>query len=276
MLEFPTVRNLGLGGQMLGQRTQFFVIEKQHAASAGCNRLVAIETQRSDPAEKAGMDSFVSASDAFCRILDQVDMIFVTDGGNLFNPDWMPKRVHRHAGTDPSAGTLVEALAMAHLGVLGQPFFQGVGGKPQGAFVYIDENGMRTKIADCVAGGDKSKCLRENFIVALHSCQQKSHMQGIGSTYAHHRSPGTRIPGHILLEPVNKCADTADKGAVNALVQILFLVTHETWYGKRDEILPPVQGPDKVYDMLIHHRILTFSGPDSSPSPRVRNWGGTP
>ena len=59
MTELPTVRNLGLGGDMLGVCTKLFIIEQQHTASTCSDGLVAIKAKCTNLAKSAGVLAFI-------------------------------------------------------------------------------------------------------------------------------------------------------------------------------------------------------------------------
>ena len=81
--KLPTVRYLGLGGDMFGQFAQFFIVEQEHTAATRGDGLVAVETQGPDFPECSRMPAVVETADAVYMFefkLDKAPMSSIVQG----------------------------------------------------------------------------------------------------------------------------------------------------------------------------------------------------
>ena len=252
VFELPAMRYFGLGSKMFGKCPQVLVHKQQHAAAARGDGLVAVETQGPHLAEETGMSAFIFAANAFGSILNQFDMPFCADFGQLLNTDGMSKSMHGDAGLDAPACLLVIAMAVLDLAVSGKPGLYRIRRKPHRGLVYVDENRVGPKITDGIAGSYECQCLRQDFIAALYTTQQHGHMQRVRSAYTNHRPSGACICGHVCFKAVYEWPYGTHECRVNALLQIFLLIADELRHGQGDEFRIYVQTFNEVDNVLIH------------------------
>ena len=269
MAEFPAVRHLGLGGEVLGVFSHGGILEQQHAAAAGGDGLVAVEAEGADLGKGAGVLPFIEAADALGGVFHHLNLPFPADVHDFPDAHGMAESVHGHAGFYAATGAAVVAAVGAQFGVGLQPRLHGVGRKAQGTLVHIQEYGMCADIADGVAGGDEGEGLGEDFVVPLNPGQHQGHVQGVGSAHAHHGAGGAGIGGNLFLETVHEGAHAGNEGGVYALLQVFFLISGELRDTQGNKLLCAVQFMYEIGNFLVLH--LTSFDPGSSPFPHVRS-----
>ena len=237
---------------MLGAITGHLV-SQQHTSAAGGHDLVAVEAQRADTTERAGMTALVVAAERFGRVLDKHQPPALTDGDQCVEVDRVTEGVHRQAGTDATvtvAGAAVSGIVDHR--VLGQPFLQGLRREAQRVPVHIDEEWLRAAVGDCVAGRHECERLRDDEIALVDANQFQRNVQ---RRRAIHHCDGARATGegrHVALEPVDIGTDAGHERRIDRVQHQFPLAPTEDWRVQRNKLLRTVLLANKTYQTVEH------------------------
>ncbi len=271
MTELPTMRYLGLSGDMLGVSAHLFIVEKHHTTTTGGDSLVTIKADGTYLTKCTCVLAFVFRANALSSILNQFNMPLFAKSSNLFNTNRMTKGMHRYASLDSAASILVvasilillecevmaliqfiDAGVLTNLCILLEPFLHGIRRKTHRRTVNINEYRMSTNIAQCITGGNEGQCLCQHFVITLHAHEHQAHVKGIGTAYTYHSTFCACVCSHILLKAVNELTYRTNECSINTLVEIFLLVTNKLRNSKRSKLLVAVQILNKTNYVLVH------------------------
>src|SRR5690606_336587 len=153
-------------------------------------------------------------------ILDHGNAVLAADRHDLLDAQRNAEGVHGHACGDAPAGAAVPGLAVAQLGVFGQPAAQRLRAKAQRVEIDIHEHGMGADVAERIAGGDEGEGLGDDLVVALDVGQLQGNVEGGGAVNG---GDGVLRAGEscdVLLELDDLRAHGGDEVGVDAVDQV--------------------------------------------------------
>ncbi len=213
---------------MLGRLRQPRIVGGDGAAAAGGDDLVAVEAEGGKLRPAAGRLALVATAERFGRVLDHRQVPFRGQRQQRLHVDGMAEGMHRHDRAEAPSGAAVDDAVAAPLGNVAQ-----IGGEPlgidaEGDGVAVDEMRQRAAIADGVGGGDEGQRRRQHLVARPDPGEQQRDMQRRRAVDHGDRMRGARRRRHLLLEAGDEAADRGDKGAVEALLDVIPLLAGKT------------------------------------------------
>jgi len=243
--ELPGMRPLGGGGNMVHPTGDCLVIGDHHAASAGGDEFVAIETEDTRPAKSTGMTAPVKTAQRFRRILNQHETVIGADCLYCVDSHRMPEGMHRNNNLYRLTGNFIYTGTVPYLSVLLQKAAQTLRRHAQGLPFHIHEYRRSSGVDDGRGGGSKTKRLGDHLVPGLEAAGEEQHVECRGAVHQGHGVFGTGDTTNPALQVRHEMTDIGDVPGIDALGKVFLLIAEELRAMEQDRIMSGIEGFDK-------------------------------
>ena len=216
------------------------MVGDHHAAAAGSDELVAVEAVNAHVADGTGVlaregTAGVVGAQSLGGILDQNQVVFLGDAGELHHIRHVAEHMHHQQGLHMAAGGVVDQLAVFHVALLFAEALGG-GGVHAQAVVTADEHRLGIGIAHRVDRGDEGEGGHDHLVAHAHAGDQHGQVQAGGAAVAGHGPVHVHIVGDGLFKVAHLAAAGGHPLADHRVVHIFFFLAGKIGNGQRNKV----------------------------------------